>query len=348
MNEKILKVLKQYTGAILKKDYAKLYELLYKEDIKEYRLALDRFANLLEYFNGINLFLKLMNLKSREELQEMNDIQFIQKMFSIIEEKIDFPQKDKLVSSIKIESLDHIEYLTNVTYSFLNDFSDPENPKRTKKELNMILVQGNWVILFKPALKNFFNKYEQGKKDFEERKKRDNTKDNIKEEDLEVFSLFGYKTKDGEKIIEPRFLDAKPFSEGLAAVQTFKKFGYINLKGEMVIRPQFLEAYEFQNGLAKVKIPNDKKEFRYGFIDRTGAFYIKPEYREASQFCEGLCAVKKDYDWGYIKPDGTMAIDCQFLEASDFKGGKSLVVFKAESGEKIKFHINYKGEMLDI
>lgn len=44
--------------------------------------------------------------------------------------------------------------------------------------------------------------------------------------------LYGYQTTQGKIVISPQFEDAKPFSEGLAAVYNGQRWGYINSKGE--------------------------------------------------------------------------------------------------------------------
>jgi len=39
-----------------------------------------------------------------------------------------------------------------------------------------------------------------------------------------------------------------------------------------------------------------------------------------SAFSEGLAAVKRGGKWGYIRPDGSVAIDFQFDTAREFTG----------------------------
>ena len=43
--------------------------------------------------------------------------------------------------------------------------------------------------------------------------------------------LYGCQTTQGKIIISPQFEDAKPFSEGLAAVYNGQRWGYVNSKG---------------------------------------------------------------------------------------------------------------------
>ncbi|MEO1435746.1 MAG: WG repeat-containing protein [Bacteroidota bacterium] len=65
---------------------------------------------------------------------------------------------------------------------------------------------------------------------------------------------FGYLDTNGEWAIEPGFDEAKPFSEGLAAVFASNRWTYIDEKGKPRIEGlQILEGGAFKNGLAPVQ-----------------------------------------------------------------------------------------------
>jgi len=94
--------------------------------------------------------------------------------------------------------------------------------------------------------------------------------------DTSIYLLdnYGYKDKRGNIIIPPRFMDAREFSENLAAVEvvdeeyeqkrtvsvplTHQKtiWGYIRPDGSFQIKPRFDNAYPFKKGEAKVQIGN--------------------------------------------------------------------------------------------
>ena len=63
---------------------------------------------------------------------------------------------------------------------------------------------------------------------------------------------FGYKDKDGNVIIKPRFFEAADFSEGLAAVKKGKTglWGYIDTAGRNVISARFRQTKSFHEGVA--------------------------------------------------------------------------------------------------
>src|ERR1043165_6649934 len=65
---------------------------------------------------------------------------------------------------------------------------------------------------------------------------------------------WGYIDRAGKLIIPAQFVEARGFSDGLAAVKVESSWGYIDRAGKLVIAAQFSEARNFGNGLAAVKI----------------------------------------------------------------------------------------------
>ena len=75
----------------------------------------------------------------------------------------------------------------------------------------------------------------------------------------------------GAFVIPPRFVEAFPFSEGLAAVAPSKivspSFGYVDRTGKLAIAVQFDTAGSFSEGLAAVVVGDPPK---VGYIDGRG------------------------------------------------------------------------------
>src|SRR5690242_9018643 len=63
---------------------------------------------------------------------------------------------------------------------------------------------------------------------------------------------WGYTNTTGQMVIQFRFNDARPFSEGRAAVRVGSKWGFIDLKGQPIGTAQFATADDFHDGMARV------------------------------------------------------------------------------------------------
>ena len=169
--------------------------------------------------------------------------------------------------------------------------------------------------------------------------------------------LQGYVDLRGQPLIPARYLDARPFSEGLAAVELpasmTNQCGYIDPDGNWAIPPQFDLARQFRSGRASVKggyidktgkmvIPTGDAALRYddfsegfaryedwrsanvrdGFIDRDGAITIQPRFAQSLAFSEGRAAAREnDAKWGFINPAGHWTIAPAFARAASFRHG---------------------------
>lgn len=137
--------------------------------------------------------------------------------------------------------------------------------------------------------------------------------------------LVGYIDKGGSVVISPRYAEAGPFSEGLAAVRLrpYGPWGYIDQAGDLVIEPRFAEVEAFSEGLAPVREVQDGP---WGFIDITGELVIGLRFGAASVFSEGLARVRVGNATGYVDTVGEWAIQMEYLEAvGGFSGGLALV-----------------------
>lgn len=189
-----------------------------------------------------------------------------------------------------------------------------------------------------------YNKLSAGKKDEAEKIQTEAGDDTLFHDGLlcvlDNDGYYGYINIDGEYVIEPKFKNARDFSEGLAAVSVYyndeEMWGYINTQGEFIIEPQFTRAYSFSEGLARI----EGKDRTYGYIDSSGEYVIEPQFLDAHAFSEGLAVVQtKEEKYGFVNTEGEYAIEPQFEAASDFSEGLAKVV-----KEKLCGYINTKGE----
>lgn len=143
---------------------------------------------------------------------------------------------------------------------------------------------------------------------------------------MRVGTKWGYIDKSGAFLVQPQYLDALPFSEGLAAVMVGVHWGFIDHSGSLAIAPQFIDAKEFSEGRAAVKVSNEfsrSGDWGWGFIDRNGKTVIRPHYTRTSYFREGMAHVCTDFsECEYIDPDGTVlkVLSFPLTEGNRFTG----------------------------
>ena len=123
-------------------------------------------------------------------------------------------------------------------------------------------------------------------------------------------SKWGYMNTKGNIVIRPKFIRAKEFSEGLAAVETEKGWGYIDTMGEFVLEPIYNDADCFSEGLAAVFLGNDVHfvQSKNAFINRRGEVIIRGDFWYPIPFKNGFSKYWTGYhftgDIEYIRNDG--------------------------------------------
>jgi hypothetical protein len=127
------------------------------------------------------------------------------------------------------------------------------------------------------------------------------------------------------------------------------KYGYIDHEGQIIIQPQFIWAEDFWQGLGSVyvcghyasidtsgtlhplriapegELERQESGGKFGFVDASGEFKIPPAFENALPFSEGLAAVEEDGKWGFINTKGDLAIRPQFDAAFYFHDGVATV-----------------------
>jgi hypothetical protein len=179
---------------------------------------------------------------------------------------------------------------------------------------------------------------------------------------------FGYVDRKGEIVIEPSFVYAKNFSEGLAAVvlegpcfyynpespcpeadifpvgssretKVACQFGFINGEGRIVSAQTFLGVKEFAQDLAPVRTIEG-----WGYMDKSGKIVITPQFEEAEPFSEGSALVKRNNLYGYINSTGAFVIKPQFERAESFSNGLAPVGKYGDETVGEFYYINKNGK----
>lgn len=155
---------------------------------------------------------------------------------------------------------------------------------------------------------------------------------------------FGFLNKMGETKIKFRYLAARDFSEGLAAVvdpESKNTYGYINTKGQFSIQAQFEEAYSFSESQAVVKL---NKQFH--FISKEGKLTpIKGNYTQVFDLHEGYSIVTATRNdslfYGFINKNGEEIIAPTYSFIDNFESGTAVFIENNEAGM-----LNTKGEVV--
>lgn len=127
-------------------------------------------------------------------------------------------------------------------------------------------------------------------------------------------TFWGYIDKSGKEVLPVQYKFAKPFSEGLAAVESSNsiRYGFINTKGEWAIEPNFISVGSFKNGLASAAVTYNKN----GYINTKGEWVIPEKFHRAYPFEKnGFAIVKNDKDLcGIIDRQGNFVLKPKYVE----------------------------------
>jgi len=155
----------------------------------------------------------------------------------------------------------------------------------------------------------------------------------------------------GRKVGETKFDWVGLFSDGLAPARQGDKWGYLNRRGQWAIAPFYSDARPFRQGVAAVQVggtPNvvskvdqlpglpevyakipKKIDFqvpassggKWALINAQDQYVVPPKYEAILEASQDLVPFKERGAWGYLNLQGEVKIPAQFLKASPFRGG---------------------------
>lgn len=120
-----------------------------------------------------------------------------------------------------------------------------------------------------------------------------------------------------------------------------------------MIQPQYRAVMPFRNGLAKVRVDEQKEQYRHyggwrgrwGYIDKTGRMIVKPDHEGLGPLCDGrirFCIRKSERNshgrqlrrvlWGFLDKTGKVVIEPRFIQALDFSNGLAFVSLARGTG----------------
>lgn len=161
---------------------------------------------------------------------------------------------------------------------------------------------------------------------------------------FEKDGLFGYIDQNGDIVVEPKYVDAEQFSEGLAVVRKSQamdmQYGFINEIGEEVIPCKYTVVSNFSCGYAIVSESNKWStdgEYIYYYINRNGEKVFDQTYKGGKPFSEGYAPVMLQGEvyvspntdnfpkWGYIDTEGIVVSEEFYDDAFEFLNGYACV-----------------------
>jgi hypothetical protein len=155
--------------------------------------------------------------------------------------------------------------------------------------------------------------------------------------------LWGLARADASWLIEPKFEQAEPLSDGLARVTLNGKVGFIDRTGNFAIEPTFDSSGSFMSGFGRTSAERDGV---VGVIDKTGTWVFQTNYQQvrlAVDHDNGRSPetyfgwdFKKDDRWGLLDLDGRVVLDADFDHPIQHCGDGRLVAHKNKEGFPFK------------
>lgn len=136
----------------------------------------------------------------------------------------------------------------------------------------------------------------------------------------------GYINREGVIAIplSRKYVNLRPFSDGLAAFKTSEGWGYMNNLGATAIKPnpKWVEAADFRENFASVRIGD-----KWGVIDKQGFLIIEQKYDFPVVFYNGMAAVSITGSAGFIDKNEKYIIEPHFDDvAIPFIAGNAFVL----------------------
>ncbi|ACB85126.1 WG repeat-containing protein [Natranaerobius thermophilus] len=142
-------------------------------------------------------------------------------------------------------------------------------------------------------------------------------------------------------IVEPKYEDAWPFSEGLARVKLDGLWGFVDEDGKEEIEPKYEHASRFSEGYSSIRLDGES-----GYIDKTGEYLKEPKFDRALSFNDGIALVELDGKQGIIDEKGNYVIEPVFDSLKPTIANNLIVASPHEKDGNYYGYINKEGEYI--
>ncbi|WP_379129400.1 WG repeat-containing protein [Paenibacillus sp. sgz500958] len=199
---------------------------------------------------------------------------------------------------------------------------------------------------------------------------------------VQINGRSGIINSSGREKVKPVYSFIAPFAEGRAVVSDTKGYFMINESGKPVTTKRYDFLNSLHEGRALFYTGLDSNAIRYGYLDQNGKEVIPATFEDAGDFMDGMALVKigsgefalidkegnrlhtyqhpfvgnpgdgllsfqatENGKYGYLRTDGTIAIQPQFTSALPFMDGRA-VVNTAENYGNAYGLIDMQGKMV--
>ncbi|MEZ5308114.1 MAG: WG repeat-containing protein [Pyrinomonadaceae bacterium] len=138
---------------------------------------------------------------------------------------------------------------------------------------------------------------------------------------------WGFIDRDGNVVITPAYSSVAAFSEGYAAVELKDgRMTLIDSKGRPQFEPMAARIFPLSENLARYSV-----EEKWGYLNPDGTIAIAPVYETASDFHSGVARVQKDRRFAFIDEKGVLLTKF-YKHAYNFSEGLAIVEIDGKRG----------------
>ena len=114
--------------------------------------------------------------------------------------------------------------------------------------------------------------------------------------------------REGNEVVPCVYDNVSQPSEGRVLVLKNNRAGYCDMQGRLVIEPRFLQASDFHEGVAPVMLAMDGERAVCSYVDTMGNVVFDEVFENVMPFNEGYALVMRGGRWGLIDRGGNVVL----------------------------------------
>jgi hypothetical protein len=155
----------------------------------------------------------------------------------------------------------------------------------------------------------------------------------------------GYLNRNFDTICEFKYLEGRPFSDGLAMVRDFGKIVYIDTLGNVAVNTTRHLGKDFHDGYAFTAELDMQHRQKWQVVNKQGLVMTEEVFADVKDFHDGVACVQ-DFEtkkWKFIDPYGNKIFDQEFEDAESMING---LAFVKDDEAGIYGYIDNTGELV--